>query len=507
MTSFTDKQLNSPVKSRFSKRFLSVQLSTWAGLVLILSFVIFSQINIRRSRAWVDHTFDVLEAAQALEVDVLRIRSNLDGFVGKSEIESYLDYQSSLQSALRDISALKQLTQDNPAQTQKLDALNKLLEQKLPQRADVKGVQASQLQSSLDEIHRLTNDFIRAEHKLLDQRRSHLDRQGLITTGAAIGAILYSAIMFACVTWEQKRLRQSERRLNLQIESIELEQELSESLLTCRTLEESHQLMKDFLMMILPGSEGVIYEINNSRDQMYPAVQFGKQDDLLPHSPRDCWALRRGEDRLSDNQTLKLPCQLCQKLSSGNNDGIMCMPLQAHEQTIGIFHLTRVPKPMQPILSNLARQIALPLAVLKLQTELEYLSVHDPNTGLYNRRFLDEMLTRSIAYADRQNYGFEPAKSPYSVGLIFIDVDHFKRFNTDFGHDAGDAVLKDLAKLFKEMTREGTDVPCRYGGEEFLLILPGANFEIALEKAETIRQRAKLLGALLNRSMILRNLE
>ena len=100
--------------------------------------------------------------------------------------------------------------------------------------------------------------------------------------------------------------------------------------------------------------------------------------------------------------------------------------------------------------------------------------IRDPLTGLFNRRYLDETLDREVARARREGY---------PVCVIMIDIDFFKHLNDTYGHQAGDEVLKTLAQLFTEGMREG-DMPCRYGGEEFTLVLPNANAETARQRAE-----------------------
>lgn len=225
---------------------------------------------------------------------------------------------------------------------------------------------------------------------------------------------------------------------------------------------------------------------------MAPTVVFGELNSPSICSPQECWALRRGEAQFGQPTAFKIPCQLCQTLHrEGIPEYMACLPLQAHEQTIGILHLSSVSSALQPTIRQLAHQIALPLAVLHLQAKLEYLSFHDANTGLYNRRFLDEMLNRAIATAQRQNQAAATGESTYSVGVIFMDVDHFKRFNSEYGHEMGDAVLRLLGAFLTEITRTGEDVPCRYGGEEFVLVMPGAPEPATVAKAEAIRQGIK----------------
>jgi diguanylate cyclase (GGDEF)-like protein len=103
--------------------------------------------------------------------------------------------------------------------------------------------------------------------------------------------------------------------------------------------------------------------------------------------------------------------------------------------------------------------------------------IRDPLTGLYNRRYLDETLPRELQRADRHNQ---------SVGVIMLDLDHFKRFNDTYGHDAGDKLLRIVGQFLQKNTR-GDDVACRYGGEEFILVLPGASHETTWQRAEEIR--------------------
>ncbi len=105
------------------------------------------------------------------------------------------------------------------------------------------------------------------------------------------------------------------------------------------------------------------------------------------------------------------------------------------------------------------------------------LSMRDPLTGLYNRRYLESSMDRELKRARRTGT---------TIGLIMLDVDHFKRLNDTRGHDAGDFVLGNVAEMLGHATR-GSDIACRFGGEEFALILPGASLEVARERAESIR--------------------
>lgn len=114
----------------------------------------------------------------------------------------------------------------------------------------------------------------------------------------------------------------------------------------------------------------------------------------------------------------------------------------------------------------------------KLQEQLSELAVRDPLTGLFNRRYMEETLERELARS---------ARDGKPLSLIIMDIDHFKQLNDSHGHQAGDQVLRELATLLSTLMRKA-DVTCRYGGEEFVAILPGAPVAVATHRAETLRR-------------------
>lgn len=112
-----------------------------------------------------------------------------------------------------------------------------------------------------------------------------------------------------------------------------------------------------------------------------------------------------------------------------------------------------------------------------LQAILREQAIRDPLTGLFNRRYLQETLERELLRAGRENY---------PITIILMDIDHFKKLNDTYGHIAGDLVLEALGRLLRSQTRGG-DIPCRFGGEEFLVVMPGASLEVAARRAEALR--------------------
>ena len=132
----------------------------------------------------------------------------------------------------------------------------------------------------------------------------------------------------------------------------------------------------------------------------------------------------------------------------------------------------------------------------KAEKELLFQVIRDPLTGLFNRRFLEESLEREISKANRQN-------AP--LGLIMLDADHFKLFNDTYGHLAGDVVLKHLGNLLMKNSRR-EDIACRYGGEEFVLVLPGTDRKVARQRAEDLRIMVENGDPIHHRSKILPNI-
>src|SRR5690606_21165583 len=137
-------------------------------------------------------------------------------------------------------------------------------------------------------------------------------------------------------------------------------------------------------------------------------------------------------------------------------------------ELLGVLHLvshSQLTSTVRERLGVLGEQIALAVANLKLREKLRNQSIRDPLTGLFNRRYAEETLHREINRCERHQT---------QLSIVLLDVDHFKKFNDTHGHEAGDEVLKQLARFLQQQTR-GSDVASRLGGEELMVILPGAS--------------------------------
>jgi diguanylate cyclase (GGDEF)-like protein len=170
----------------------------------------------------------------------------------------------------------------------------------------------------------------------------------------------------------------------------------------------------------------------------------------------------------------------------------LCVPILAQGEALGVLHLQATDE--APALGDselsfkttFAGQIGLSIANIRLREALRTQSVRDPLTGLYNRRYLEETLEREIRRAARADQG---------LGILMLDLDHFKSFNDTYGHEAGDTVLRETASFIARGIR-AENIVCRFGGEEFVVILPTAHMEASRARAERIGSKLRELTVL-----------
>jgi len=269
---------------------------------------------------------------------------------------------------------------------------------------------------------------------------------------------------------------------------------MSELLQACFSPEEAFAVIGQLIGQFFPDEAGAVFVTGPSRDLVKPVAMWGasRVKDGQEFALDECWALRRGRAYGVDDCRTGL---LCPHIVSPAPSAYLCVPLAAQGETLGILHLTigvadpeaAAPAPLSEARRRLAvtvaEHFALALANLKLRETLRIQSIRDPLTGLFNRRYMEETLDRELRRAERQRC---------SVSVIMLDIDQFKGFNDSFGHDAGDAVLEELGSLLRANSRAG-DVACRYGGEEFVLILPEAVVAAAGRRADELREAIKRL--------------
>lgn len=279
--------------------------------------------------------------------------------------------------------------------------------------------------------------------------------------------------------------------------------ELGELLQGCVSVEEANLVIERTVARLLPNISGGVYVMRASRNFLELTASWGTEANVLTGvlAPEDCWGMRRGRLHVVKNSSDKIGCSHIHSEHSGS----LCIPMLAQGEVLGILHViapTDVktgPSTSHSVLDSkrmlvltAAEQIGLALSNLRLRDELKNQSIRDPLTGLYNRRFMEQTLEREIFRAAHANGLFS---------LISINLDHFRRLNDSFGHQGGDTVLLEVGKLLHDACT-GSDLACRVGGEEFILIVPDKTAESAFEFAEVLRARFENLQlALRGRSL------
>ena len=258
-------------------------------------------------------------------------------------------------------------------------------------------------------------------------------------------------------------------------------QEMGDVFQSCQTSGETYSAIAHFVPQLFPGYGGALYILNNSKDLFEMTATWGNVSSLeMVFGPDECWSLRRSRAYLVHDSKISMNCH---HVSSETPGSYLCVPMMAHGEIMGIFHLRKEAsgepdqiKAIGQFASTVAEAMAMALANLKLRETLRNQAIRDGLTGLYNRRYLEETLERELSRNKRQG-------SP--LGVIMLDLDHFKEYNDTYGHHAGDELLCALGQLIQDQIRQ-EDIACRYGGEEFLLIMPGAQMEIVLERANEL---------------------
>ena len=196
----------------------------------------------------------------------------------------------------------------------------------------------------------------------------------------------------------------------------------------------------------------------------------------------DVWVIKFDKDACKDNKTT---CNLLKKKldNAKLNLEALCLPMNVQNKAIGLFSLFFADGQIMPIGSfalakRFVERVALAVSNIQLREELHYQSTRDPLTGLFNRRYMEQVFENEMRRAIRRKY---------PLSLIMMDIDRFKPINDTLGHEVGDIVLRAVAKFLKKHLRQ-EDVICRLGGDEFVILLPQTKAEAAFNRANFLRQ-------------------
>ena len=292
-----------------------------------------------------------------------------------------------------------------------------------------------------------------------------------------------------------QELAEKVQELEQRSKEINLLSEMGSTLQSCKKVEEAYLVISSAAEQLFPKWSGALCITSPSRTTVETVSDWGQAshgERVFP--PDDCWALRRGQPLSYRSGEKALACHHIDLTGVTES---LCVPFMAQGEALGIVSLQmrrgQEQQEAAPRFSGnaerrlatvLAEQVALALGNLKLRESLRNQSICDPLTGLFNRRYMEESLEREFSRANRNKT---------SVAIVMMDLDHFKQFNDTFGHQAGDTLLRTLGDFLKRNTR-GQDIACRYGGEEFALVLTESNLAGALQRAEILRQQVKQLS-------------
>jgi diguanylate cyclase (GGDEF)-like protein/PAS domain S-box-containing protein len=263
--------------------------------------------------------------------------------------------------------------------------------------------------------------------------------------------------------------------------------ELADQLNACESRRELIQVLQSSCLDLFGTTGGALFEASDDRLDL---LEFGWGDCAGlegSFAPEQCLAMRMGKAfPASVEQESGTVCAHRPSLLPS-----LCVPLHSRGALVGLLLLQRheafwtgeavSDRQLEQLLRALAEHTALALDNLSLRERLREQSLSDPLTGLFNRRYLFEQMDREMA-------AWERSRRPFA--LMLIDIDHFKKFNDRYGHAIGDAVLIEVSDLLREYTRR-SDLACRLGGEEFVVLMTGAEQSQAIRRAEAIREAVK----------------
>lgn len=477
-----------------------------AGLILgaVGALGIFTALQFVHDSRWVAHTSAALTQADHIATLKSTAIAAQRGYLLTGSRQMRDDFQEAKAAMPRELDALQGLVDFVPA-AERL----KLLQPKLVQRLELAasavdvyekhGLAATQQfilrngSIKLDrEIQTLLDDINAMETRLLEQRRAASERSATRLIAATAGGVPLSLLMLLIVyrvlIRENTQRRKSESlaqvseqrhmQLSREMESLSRYAAILQS---CQSSEELLTITRRSLAGLLPSLAGTLFLIRASRDHAEASVSWGEH--LAPSQavplPSDCWAMRRNIVYSCDDVATGIACAHVEPVPGGVSAATACLPLAAQGVLMGWLYLSGPgpgPLPRLALAVQAAEQFSLALANFRLQEDLRHQSIRDPLTGLYNRRYLEESLSREVARCQRRQL---------PLVVMMLDLDAFKSFNDRNGHPGGDALLSAVGRLLQSHCRP-EDIACRFGGEEFTLILPEADAEIGRQRALAI---------------------
>jgi diguanylate cyclase (GGDEF)-like protein len=455
------------------------------------------------SGEWVQHTQEVLASLQRVSLLTERIEYRCRLYTLTGNEEQLTRARASANQLETTLVHLKALVADSDYQTRNLQTLvsnAQYFEQTLNNFTVKSELSAIQLQQNQQAIGLMTDH----EQSLLQERSKGSQQSSFTSISAEVAfvglSLLSLVVLFGFLLRDAVRRQTTGKQMALTNERLartvnELEDRAHESeLLTsardelqlCVEVHQVYESAASSFSRLLLGTSGALCMINNSRQlvEVVSSWQGSSGESAVEdfHPPDSCCGLRSGQSRWREPGVSEIHCT---HFSGEAPERYLCKPIVAHGNTLGMLYVQCTSEAVLKAvnlrmdgLRQLVQLTGMAIATLNLRTKLENQSIRDSLTGLFNRHFMQISLERELSRAARRKQ---------TLAVFMLDLDHFKKFNDTFGHAAGDTVLKAVAEIFRTSIRT-EDIACRYGGEEFTIMLPDVTPAIAMERAESIRR-------------------
>ncbi|MEH1921565.1 diguanylate cyclase [Nostoc sp.] len=254
--------------------------------------------------------------------------------------------------------------------------------------------------------------------------------------------------------------------------------DMADMLYSCESENEVYKVVALTCSKLFPNISGSIYIISNSKNYVQMnSFWGGERSSKEIFSLSDCWALRRGKLNLLSPRNSGLMCSHLIQPVSGTH---LCVPLFAQGEVVGILHidaLEEISPEDQQIIEIIARTLGIALNNLSIKQRLTHDNLRDGMTQLFNQSYMQSITEQRLAEAER---------SGQPLSIIFLDIDNFKSYNSRYGHLTANIVLQGLAKLLLKSIRS-FDIACRWGGEEFVVVMPNITLETLRKRVEQLR--------------------
>jgi diguanylate cyclase (GGDEF)-like protein len=456
----------------------------------------------------VSHTQEVQLnlAATAEQLDRVELNAELYNYVGdKGHLRAAEQATVSLGGLVARLQTLLQPNAQQEADAGRLDSAATVLARRVEQLK----TRGTPVANDVVACRRILTVMQQREGIFLEQRGAEAQRDsfyGMVQRAIviAVGTILV-LVLFGFLIRDamrngrfEDRLSETNEQLRSSVERLE-EQAFESRLLIdardevslCLNVEQAEACIVRYFADLIPGTAGCLCIINDSRHQMESVGTWGLVRGSAVFegfAPESCCALRSGRPRWRRPEQSEVHCT---HFDGAPPERYLCLPVVAHGETLGVVTIecqspeaATLTQTREESVISLAEMAAMAISGLRLRDRLERQSIRDAVTGLFNRSFMEVALERELHRASRQEK---------ELALMMVDIDHFKQFNDTFGHAAGDVVLRQVAETLRQGVR-GEDIVCRFGGEEFVIILPEMTPESAMDRAEMLRRHMEELA-------------